>query len=381
MRISCLVGIAGALALCTAARDAAATNAVVSPPNCNEAGFAAALATVDNSGGGTITFNCGVATITFTGYKQVAHAVAIDGGGSVTFDGGNSSAFFQVFASGSLVLKRLTLQHGEFNQSHALENFGFLRLDHVKMLDNASTAAPILNLGAMIAEWSTFAGNSNTGTTTNGHGGVILNDGGMATVRNSTFSGNAASTGGGAIYSTSVLEVWNTTFSGNSTTAPGSGGGAIYQTGNGTSSVSYATFADNTGQTFGGGVYSEEPSVLVVSRSVFSNNVNGNCDGGSKSLISDGYNVWSGATSCPFSNSGDGAGNPMLGALANNGGPTQTRLPGAGSAAINRVPHAQCVLAFDQRGSGRPGGANAACDSGAVEVGGAIDLIFADGFE
>ncbi|HEU4662751.1 MAG TPA: hypothetical protein VFS55_01840, partial [Dokdonella sp.] len=317
--------------LLAAAGEAGATNAVVSPPNCNEAGFNAALATVDGSGGGTITFNCGTATIAFTGYKQVANDVAIDGGGTITFDGGNTSAFFQVFGSAAVVLKRLTLQHGEFNQSHALENFGFLRLDHVKMQNNASTGAPILNQGSLIAEWSTFSGNTNTGTATSGCGGVILNDGGSATIRYSTFSGNAAATGGGAIYSTSDLDVANSTFTGNSTTGSGSGGGAIFQTGGGTSVVTYATVASNSGQTYGGGIYSEDPAVLVVSRSIMANNTNGNCDGSSTALVSGGYNVWFGATSCPFSQAGDGAGNPMLGALANNGGPTQTMLPAAGS--------------------------------------------------
>ena len=55
---------------------------------------------------------------------------------------------------------------------------------------------------------------------------------------------------------------------------------------------------------------------------------------------------------------------PKLGALADNGGPTQTRAPEPGSAAIDAVT-TQCA-ATDQRGVARPqlGG----CDSGAFEV-------------
>ena len=64
-----------------------AANGVVGPGNCNYAGFSSVLATVDGSGGGTITFNCGTATITFAGYKQISNAVVIDGGGTITFDG------------------------------------------------------------------------------------------------------------------------------------------------------------------------------------------------------------------------------------------------------------------------------------------------------
>jgi hypothetical protein len=54
-------------------------------------------------------------------------------------------------------------------------------------------------------------------------------------------------------------------------------------------------------------------------------------------------------------------------------------LPLAGSAAINHVPNGQCALPLDQRDASRPSGAG--CDSGAVEVGGTLDLIFFDAFD
>lgn len=60
-----------------------------------------------------------------------------------------------------------------------------------------------------------------------------------------------------------------------------------------------------------------------------------------------------------------------LGALANNGGFTETLLPGAGSPAIDLVPSASggCGTTFviDQRGEPRPFGGG--CDAGSVEVG------------
>ncbi len=58
--------------------------------------------------------------------------------------------------------------------------------------------------------------------------------------------------------------------------------------------------------------------------------------------------------------------NPLLGPLANNGGPTQTHLPLTGSPAINT---GNTTLTVDQRGTTRPQGA--ADDKGAVEVVGA----------
>jgi hypothetical protein len=59
--------------------------------------------------------------------------------------------------------------------------------------------------------------------------------------------------------------------------------------------------------------------------------------------------------------------NPRLGPLANNGGPTPTRAPLAGSPAIDTGPAAPCPTAVDQRGVARPQGQR--CDIGAVEVG------------
>ncbi len=63
--------------------------------------------------------------------------------------------------------------------------------------------------------------------------------------------------------------------------------------------------------------------------------------------------------------------NPLLGALLDNGGPTQTMLPATGSPAIGVVPSGSCGSAQDQRGYTRPGGGKAGCDIGAVETGGA----------
>jgi hypothetical protein len=86
---------------------------------------------------------------------------------------------------------------------------------------------------------------------------------------------------------------------------------------------------------------------------------------------STGGNIYDGAhnivypdASCPGTQA-----NPKLGALAANGGPTRTMLPGTGSSAINNVPLASCTVSTDQRGDPRPGHGKSSCDSGAVETG------------
>ena len=95
----------------------------------------------------------------------------------------------------------------------------------------------------------------------------------------------------------------------------------------------------------------------------------------STTTSSHGFN-FSDDSSCGFGNTDEGdrqnAGSPGVGALAANGGPTQTMLPQTGSPLIDAVPIAQCQLdgasgiTRDQRGVTRPQGSG--CDIGSVEV-------------
>jgi hypothetical protein len=66
-------------------------------------------------------------------------------------------------------------------------------------------------------------------------------------------------------------------------------------------------------------------------------------------------------TSNIFSNSSG------LGLLQNNGGPTQTHLPGIRSPVLDAGNNADALFSFDQRGSGFPRIVNGTVDVGAVE--------------
>jgi len=172
------------------------------------------------------------------------------------------------------------------------------------------------------------------------------------------------------------MTITNSTFNANTGT---NGGGAIYQDGNGNSTIAYATIVGNTAS-FGAGVYNDGGgnATLTIARSIVSGNTTGNCDG---VLQTGGYNLSNG-TGCGsvFVGTGDLINQTLnMGALANNGGPTLTMLPQAGNPAIDHIPHASCVQHYDQRGYARtpatlPASSN--CDSGAVEVNGANDRIF-----
>ena len=88
---------------------------------------------------------------------------------------------------------------------------------------------------------------------------------------------------------------------------------------------------------------------------------------------SNGYNFSDDAT-CGFTGTGDrqSAGDPMVGPLADNGGPTPTRLPLTGSPLLDFIPLAACQsdgaagITTDQRSLVRPSGAG--CEIGSVEV-------------
>jgi hypothetical protein len=100
-----------------------------------------------------------------------------------------------------------------------------------------------------------------------------------------------------------------------------------------------------------------------------------NCQ--ASSTLSSGYN-WADDDTCDFTESTDTqdiGGNPQLGALGANGGPTETRLPLTGSPLIDGIPTADCgdgdglagfEVTTDQRGISRP--QLSGCDIGSVEV-------------
>ncbi len=103
-----------------------------------------------------------------------------------------------------------------------------------------------------------------------------------------------------------------------------------------------------------------------------------NCEGTTSASM--GFN-WDQDGSCHFATSTDHSpgGNPQLGSLAANGGPTQTLLPQQGSGLIDPIPVASCQadgasgITTDQRGVTRPQGQG--CDIGAVEVAAPIPVV------
>jgi hypothetical protein len=113
---------------------------------------------------------------------------------------------------------------------------------------------------------------------------------------------------------------------------------------------------------FAGGVYDTGLPATILTGTLLAANQLGNCGG--VTLDDGGHNLSFGDASCPLTFA---TGDPRLGVLADNGGPTQTFALGPGSAAIDKIPAtgAGCP-ATDQRGAPRPGGVS--CDIGAYEI-------------
>src|SRR5262249_30323006 len=153
---------------------------------------------------------------------------------------------------------------------------------------------------------------------------------GRMTVSHSTLSGNAALVQVGGIENAGTMTVSNSTVSGNTA----SFGGGIYNTG--TMTVSYSTVSGNTAATGARGISTILASTPMTLRGTI---VANNTSGGDCSLptpFSDGgYNLDSDG-SCNLTQPTDiSHTNPLLGPLANNGGPTQTIAIQPGSPAID----------------------------------------------
>ena len=203
--------------------------------------------------------------------------------------------------------------------------------------------------------------------TTGFAGGGVLNNGTL-TVTNSTLSGNFGNLNGGGIANRGTLTVINSTLSGND--ADNFGGGIDNQ--GGMLTVINSTLSGNSAAG-GAGISSESGGHATLNNTIVANSTMGSdlsLDSGTGSTFA-GSNDLIGDGSDSSSLTHVLQGNPLLGPLGNNGGPTQTLVLLPGSPAINAGSNALAVdakgnaLTTDQRGDPRIVGA--AVDLGAVE--------------
>ncbi|TWU24605.1 choice-of-anchor Q domain-containing protein [Bythopirellula polymerisocia] len=234
----------------------------------------------------------------------------------------------------------------------------------IRIFDSATVAISGLTL---------TGGNDNRG------GAIHNSDGGTVNVTSSTISGSSATSGGGAIYNTGTLTVTDSTISGSS--VPSSRGGGIFNSG--MANVTSSTISGNLAE-YGGGIWNHSSGTVTVTSSTISGNSaidegggisnNGNANVThtivAGNIAGSDADVFGSLNTNTFNLIG---GDPMLGALQDNGGPTETHALLPGSPAIDMgdiaaSPGVGNVPLFDQRGDNYGRVQNGRIDIGAFEV-------------
>ena len=297
---------------------------------------------------------------------------------------------------GSLSLQGSTLSgNGASGRGGGLELEGPTTIGNTTFLNNTAgtTGGGIFNNGNTTVQSSTFSGNSATdggginnvfglvlsnstlsNNTATGNGGGIQSNFASLNIQGSTLNGNTAGNLGGGLYNTGTGTIRNSTFDDNSAVR---GGGISNDSGNLT--VRNVTVAGNDATTSGGGIRNSEGTLDLGNTLVALNDaptgpdVNGTVFGQGFNLIGKSDGISSGITNGV---NGDQVGtseaplNPLLGELAPNGGPTQTRALGNGSPAIDAANNSNAPT-IDQRGAPRPvdgdGNGSSISDIGAFE--------------
>jgi predicted outer membrane repeat protein len=239
-------------------QPALATDAVVgtgTPASCTEATFNTAFNTVKNSGGGTLTFNCGgAATIVFTTSKIILTNtnITIDGGTNITLSGADTTRHFYIEANANLTVKNITLQNG---------------------YDNTFGGGSILNLGELNLDNTTIM-DSNVDS---GHSGGGIFSYGPVTIINSLLENNTGGSVGGLFLfgETATGVISGTTFRNNRTTNPSYGLGGAITIWNGADVTVQQSILEQNEARYGGAIYNEFASgaILVEQDTVIRDNI------------------------------------------------------------------------------------------------------------
>ena len=337
--------------------------------------------TINSSVAGTINLAAVLPALT--------RSVNIEGPGSdvvtVRRDTGGNYRIFKVATDVTAAFSGLTLTNG-YDDGGGISNLGTLTLSNVVVAGNSAgssgSGGGISNSGTLTVSNSIISGNSagigggiasggilnisNTTISANAAysnlGGGVTNSG-TTTITSSTLSGNAAGFGGGIcdLSTNGTLSVSNSTIAGNSSVQ----GGAIWND-LGMLTVSNTTIASNSATNGGGGIYVSSP--MAALNTIVAGNTAPSGPDVYGNLGSQGHNL--------IGNPPDMTGwvetdllhvDPMLDALQDNGGPTQTMALLPGSPAIDAGDNTNAPD-WDQRGEAYPRIVNGIIDIGAFEV-------------
>ncbi|MCB9509099.1 MAG: T9SS type A sorting domain-containing protein [Deferribacteres bacterium] len=311
-------------------------------------------AIIDACPGSTITFDMNsvvspITLIPISGKLNIDKNLTIQGPGADILTTFGNNRIFQTVSGVIVEINGLTISG---SNSNAIYNVGTLTLNNVIISGNTSSigGSGIYNAsGILTINNSTISDN----TTFDGTGAGIFSSGSTGasvTINNSTISGNSSNygSGGGIQISNGSLTINNSTISGNSASI----GGGI-RNGFGTTTLTNSTVSGNTAIQ-GGGIANN--ATLILNNSIVANSTSG----GDLYLIAGTISAYfslieDGLSSINGTNSNNLTGDPLLGPLADNGGPTLTHALLTGSLAIDAGDNTlanNAGLTTDQRGAG-----------------------------
>jgi len=256
------------------------------------------------------------------------------------------------------------------NNSAATDGGGFY-------LDNSCSCSTVVITGSTIDSNTVTASPGSSDGGGGVYAGATQTDIVTSTISNNTVNGDSGGAdGGGGMYAYQPVQMVNDTITGNSAQF----GGDMYfvQTLDLTNvTVMNGTATAATGA--GGDIYANSASALTLFGSIIAggsastqDNIGGDLQ--SVTLTDNGYNIINTSNSSMNGTAGTDitgtAVDPLLSALASNGGPTKTMADGASSPGKDLIPLATCSsngVVTDQRGNPRGDASDNQCDVGAYE--------------
>ncbi len=353
---SVLAGMIAALALLTGASQAD----TLTGPSLSDSGAGSLRDAIQSaSPDDTIVFNSGLSgTILLTsGELFITNALTITGPGANTLavSGNFSSRVFHVNGSETVNISGLTIKNGSITNLGGgiyLEFGTTLTVNNCTITGNSSQS----DGGGAYEGYGTLTFNNCmiSGNTASGSGGGIFHGSGSLLVMGSTVSGNNAMWGGGLSFG-AYDSCINSTFAGNHASVIG---GAMYGF-SATAGITNCTIDGNTANSSPGGIFLGSGTATVRNCIIAGNSDTSGNDDCSGVFTSAGFNlIGNGTGSSGWTGVGDQVGtagsliNPLLSPLQDNGGPTLTMIPLAGSHAIDLGNSSG--ITTDQRGLPRP---------------------------
>jgi len=316
--------------------------------------------------------------------KLTVNDCVISGNADIAGYGGGG-----VFNVGTVTMNRCTIRDNtSISWGGGILNQGAMTLNQCTIRDNSAYEGGgiynVLDAGSAVINQCTFSGNHaiDIDTTSDNEGGALYNAG-TASITSCTFEDNTAVTSGGAIYNLATASITGSTFEDN---AADYAGGAIYQSSQTRMTVTNSTFTRN-GADWGAAIVNDRYATLngctivgntghgkglaggvtTLLNNIIAQNEGGDLSGDVAVSNASATKPWGDNFIGTLAYYDDYGPNPMLGPLADNGGPTQTMAPLPGSPVIDAGNNTYAT-SEDQRGVGFSRISGSKVDYGAYEA-------------